>query len=123
MKKLITKTPFTQLCVWEGTVVGSDKIKEFENWMFQEFKSRVKYSEEVKTKPDMDDSGYPVKETGNRNDLFFYCHSKDLPKFAVPRLSVGIRWWEDVLGNGGARLYSDDILKKYNPKMKSWGNN
>lgn len=52
-----------------------------------------------------------------KNNYFLvYFNYEDLSKFAVPRLSVGIRWWEDVLGNGGARLYSDDILKKYNPK-------
>ena len=114
------KNPFTQLCVWEGTVVGPNKIKEFEDWILGEFKTRIKYSEEIKTKPDMDDNNNPVPKTGERNDLFFYCHYEDLSKFAVPRLSVGIRWWEDVLGNGNGKLYPDKILEKYSPK---WNKN
>ena len=38
-------------------------------------------------------------------------------KFAVKRLSMGIRWWEDVLGNGNGKLYSSEILEKYS---KTW---
>jgi hypothetical protein len=37
-------------------------------------------------------------------------------KFAVPRLQIGIRWWEDVLGNGGGELYPEFVLAKY-PKI------
>ena len=40
-------------------------------------------------------------------------HSADIGKFAVPRLKAGIRWWEDVLANGGGPLYGEEILKKY----------
>jgi hypothetical protein len=30
---------------------------------------------------------------------------------------MGVRWWEDVLGNGNGKLYPTEILKKYN---KTW---
>jgi len=38
-------------------------------------------------------------------------------KFAVPRLQMGIRWWEDVLGNGNGELYPETCLAKY---PKTW---
>jgi hypothetical protein len=38
-------------------------------------------------------------------------------KFAIPRLNMGIRWYEDVLGNGGDKLYPTEILEKYE---KTW---
>ena len=41
----------------------------------------------------------------------------DIGKFAVPRLQMGIRWWEDVLGNGASNLYTEEFLEKY---KKSW---
>jgi hypothetical protein len=30
---------------------------------------------------------------------------------------VGIKWWEDVLGNGNGVLYSQEVLEKY---PKTW---
>lgn len=95
---------FTQLCVWPGTVVGKDQTKEFEKFMKKEFKSRVKYETEVVLK-------------NGRNDLLFYIHTDDINKFAVPRLSYGIRWWEDVLGNGNGKDYPKTILSQY---PKTW---
>ena len=44
-------------------------------------------------------------------------YNKDIGKFAVKRLSMGIRWWEDVLGNGNGKLYPSEILEKY---PKTW---
>jgi hypothetical protein len=113
---------FNQLCVWPGVVLedenGSLPHSEFESWMANQFNGvRIKMIEEVKTLPNYDCDGNPVPETGNRNDLFFYVHDEDLTKFAVPRLQAGIRWWEDVLGNGGGRLYEKSILEKY---PKTW---
>jgi hypothetical protein len=32
-------------------------------------------------------------------------------------LLVGIKWWEDVLGNGNGVLYPENILEKYE---KTW---
>ena len=95
---------FEQLCVWPATIVGKDQIKEFEKFMKKEFKSRVKYETEVVLK-------------NGRNDLLFYIHTDDINKFAVPRLSYGIRWWEDVLGNGNGKDYPGTILNQY---PKTW---
>ena len=103
---------FNQLCVWEGTVVGADEVENFENWLQSEFGVRGKYSEEVLTLPTEGEPG-----TGGRNDLLFRVHDEDVMKFAVPRLMVGIKWWEDVLGNGNGVLYTEEILNKY---PKTW---
>jgi len=96
-----------QLCVWPGTLVG-DKIKKFESFMLEHFGTRVKYAEEVKTLPG--DGG-----EGGRNDLFFYVYKDDVGKFAIPRLQVGIRWWEDVLNNMRDQIYPQEIIDKYKP--------
>ena len=106
------KKEFNQLCVWPGTVVGdSKKVQEdFVKFFKDELGVTVKYETEVKTLAD--ETG-----PGGRNDLFFYIADDDVMKFAIPRLQMGIRWYEDVLGNGGDKLYPTEILEKYE---KTW---
>jgi hypothetical protein len=105
---------FNQLCVWQGVVLDGFTIQEFETWMLERFSARIKYVNEVKTLPDLDNLGNPVPDTGGRNDVFFYVHDEDIPKFALARLQAGIRWWEDVVGyNNNSYLYPKDILDKY----------
>ena len=95
---------YKQLCVWPGTVVGEEKIKDFESFMKEEFDVRIKYEAEIKTNPT------PGEEvSGGRNDLFFYVHNDDLSKFAIPRLKAGIRWWEDIFFNDQGYLYPLDF--------------
>ena len=107
---------FSQVCVWPGTVVGNEKEqKEFEAIMKKQFGVRVQYLEEIKTAPDFQ-NGCPVKDTGNRSDLFFAVHNEDVGKFAIPRLQVGIRWIEDVLANEGKTSLYPKSVKKY----KTW---
>ena len=101
---------WNQVCVWPGIVVGSDRVGEFVSGMQEMFGARVKYIEEVKTNPD---PGVP--ETGGRNDLLFYIHDDDIAKFAIPRLTAGIRWLEDVHGNGDVHLYPDRIWE-----LRTW---
>ena len=109
------ESQFNQLCVWPGTVVGdSKKVQEdFVKFFKDELGVTVKYETEVKTLPDTPE----CTETGGRNDLFFYIADDDIMKFAVPRLQMGIRWYEDVLGNGGGELYPTEVLEKYE---KTW---
>ena len=107
------KGKFNQLCVWPGTVVGKDEITALEAFFKDEMGVTIKYETEVKTLPDTPE----CTETGGRNDLFFYIADDDIMKFAVPRLSMGIRWYEDVLGNGGGKLYPTEVLEKYE---KTW---
>ena len=102
---------FTQLCVWPGTVLGDATPEQFEQY-FQEQGFKVKFSEEVETLPDVKD-GKVVEGTGGRHDVFFYIADADVLRFAIPRLMMGIRWWEDVIGNGGGVIYPQRVLDKY----------
>ena len=108
------KADFVQVCVWPGTLCGPDKVHEFEEYMAGEegFSVRVQYLEEVKTYPDIK-NGKIVHGTGGRNDLMFAVHKDDVGKFAVPRLMAGIRWIEDVYGNGGGNLYPEYVRGYY----------
>lgn len=98
---------FKQVCIWPATIVGAERIADFVDFMKDEMDVRVQYLEEIKTNPDKDSDGDPVMNTGGRNDVFFAVHEEDVGKFAVPRLSMGIRWVEDALSptNKSAHLY------------------
>ena len=113
-KKVVDKEndEFNQLCVMEGTLFPEGGVKEFHQFFKDEFGVRVKFENQVKTLPDMKD-GEPIPETGGRNDLFFYIHDDDIGNFAVPRLGMGVKWWEDVLLNGNGKLYDQDVLDAY----------
>lgn len=102
---------FTQLCVWPATVMGESTPEDFEKY-FKEQGFAVKFAEEVITLPDVKD-GRVVEGTGGRRDVFFYIADEDVLRFAIPRLMMGIRWWEDVIGNGGGNIYPKSILNKY----------
>lgn len=109
----LAKEGYEQVCIWPGTLVVDleketlPQIANFENWVQEQFGVRAKYLEEVKTNPD--ETG-----PGDRNDLFFVVHKDDIGKFAIPRLQIGIRWYEDVVSyNGHSKLYSQEILDKY----------
>lgn len=105
---------YEQIVVWPATIVGEENVKDFEKFIKDELGCRAKYITEVKTNPDQNEDGSPVKDTGGRNDVLFYIHKDDVGKFAVPRFQFGMRWWEDVIKyNDGAYLYSEEILEKY----------
>jgi hypothetical protein len=111
-----TNTNFCQVCVWPGTIVKNDDIAEFESAMNMIFGIRVKFLECIYTYPDFV-NGEPVPDTGGRCDTFFSIHNDDISKFFVTqRIQNGIRWIEDVYGNGNGYLYPDRI-KEY----MTWG--
>ena len=107
---------YTQLCVWPGTVLGENEESDLEQWILDEFGTRIKYHTQVETNPDRDKNGDIVPDTGGRNDLFFYVHNDDIDKFAVKRLQIGIRWWEDVIVyNNNSHLYSAEFIEQHPP--------
>ncbi len=114
MENVERYTNYTQVCVWEGTTVGRDEVEraEFERWFFERFNTKIQYLEEIKTNPDLK-NGESVKGTGNRNDVFFAVHREDVGKFSVPRLTMKIRWIEDVLAkcNYHQKIYPERIFK------------
>ena len=105
---------YNQLCVLQGCLMPEGGAKELESFFKDEMGVTVKFETEVKTLPDPGDLGM---KTGVRNDIFFYIADDDIMKFAVPRLQMGIRWWEDILGNGNGKLYPTEVLEKYE---KTW---
>lgn len=106
---------YTQLCVWPSTQLGDSTSTEFEQFFLEEMNTRIKYYTEVQTQPDLDENGKPIAETGGRNDIFFHVHSEDVAAFSVPRLKMGILWWEDVVGyNDNGHLYTEEF-KTVNP--------
>lgn len=113
-KNVVQRPDFSQVCVWPAVLVGSDSIEEFETFMQTEFDARIQYLEEIKTAPDTL-NGFPIEDTGGRNDVLFAIHTEDVPKFAIKRLPYGIRWIEDVYGNGGGDLYPARIAN-----YKTW---
>ena len=104
---------FTQVCVWPGTIIKEDEIKDFEKWMLSKLKTRVQYLETIETLPNSKND----TETGGRHDVFFAVHEEDINKFAVPRLSLGIRWIEDVLSKTN---YKNKIYPKRIKEYQSW---
>lgn len=116
---------YSQLCVWPGTrinesedtAITQEDIDFFEKFMLNELNARVKYHTTVSTLPDLDEvTGNPVPDTGGRSDLFFYVHTEDVERFALPRLKMGIRWWEDVIVyNNNSHLYTKEFLEQHPP--------
>ena len=111
-----TKSKFNQVCVWGSTIVGKEKVKQFEDFMKSEYEIRVKYLEEIKTLPDMK-NGIPVNSTAGRNDVLFAIHRDDIKTFAGKRFSMEppVRWIEDVRGNekrrNGDSVYPESVRK------------
>lgn len=111
MKNVTKQENFNQVCVWQGTIIGEDRVSEFTEWCKDTFDVRVQYLEEYKTLPDVNDFGNPVEGTGGRNDVIFAIHDEDVNKFVVSRFEYGIRWIEDVISNN-PDIY-DKRIKKY----------
>lgn len=76
-------------------------VEDFVKFFEAQFGTRIIYLEEVVTGPG---SGGP----GGRNDVLFAVHDEDVMKFAVPRLTMGIRWIEDAL-NGDSSIYPERL--------------
>lgn len=100
-----------QKVIWEGTIVGADKIADFESWLASEgFKCA--YLEEYETLPDSDDP----ENTGGRNDVMFEVDAEDVDRFAMWRMGYGMRWWEDVVRNQKANrnvIIPDEVLERH----------
>ena len=90
MNNNITEPKFEQVCIWPFTLCPSEDAASFEAFIADKFGCRAKYIGENKV-------------SDKQTDLLFYIASEDIGKFAVPRLSIGIRWLEDVIDNEVAR--------------------
>ena len=107
---------YNQLCVMPGVTLGDESPIQFENHFFKGVLGkpfRIKYERAVTTLPDKDEDGEYLLDTGGRPDLLFFVHDEDIDSFSIPRLSLGIRWWEDFLNNGGDQIYPKAIINMY----------
>ncbi len=102
-------TKYSQVCIWPAVVVKPKEVPAVVKFFKDDYGVRMKFLETVVTLAGQGGEG-------GRSDIFLAIHEDDIPKFAVPRLTIGIRWWEDVLSNGGGEIYPSDILKKYPKK-------
>jgi len=100
--------PYDQLVIWSGTTLGNNEPEEFEAF-FADEGFRIKYAEEFRTLPDEGKE----EVTGDRNEILFYVHWEDVPKFSMWRFQHGMRWWEDYLDNGHHKIVPVEILDKY----------
>jgi hypothetical protein len=91
---------YEQVCVWPGTYIeGEDEIEEFEKFFLNDVGVDVKYIEQINTFPDKDKDGNDIEGTGNRTDILFYIHNKDIPKFSLIKFQFEILWLEDLVDN------------------------
>ena len=118
MKNVDKGENFSQVCVWPGIIITDNQIENLENYYSKEG-FRVQFLESIQTKPDRDESGIAVPETGDRTDAFFAVHNDDVMKFSVPRLGMGIRWIEDVLDNE-ARETEHSIYPERVAEYRTW---
>lgn len=94
--------PFTQVVVWPHTLLGEGNTEaDFQKFITENFDARIKLIGEHRI-------------SGDRTDLLFFIHSEDIPKFAVARLSWGMRWLEDVMANDGSYRPPLDIAPTWN---------
>lgn len=84
--------------VWHGCVVTEDEIPELEKYMTEKLGSPTTYLTTKITNPDKDDDGNDVPDTGDRHDVIIL--AADTSKVIMTKLQMGLRWYEDVLGNG-----------------------
>ena len=104
---------YSILCAWPATTVGADekeKVIEFFNEQFELTHPIIPVGVVI-TDPDRV-NGKKVEGTGGRHDFMFFVHDADIPRFAVPRLMMGIRWWEDVVGDKSHKIYPKEFLKE-----------
>ena len=88
------------LAVWPSMVAQTDDADAIQEYFSNMgCKNPVKIIGCVQTLPDYGDRHLDEPLTGGRVDLCFYFHNEDIYRVAVRRLTVGIRWWEDVVGN------------------------
>ena len=111
---------YAQVCVLHGVEIPPEHSKNylqfFEDFFKDMFGVRVQYLETIRTKPDFDEEGTPIPETGGRPDIFFAIHDDDVPSFSVHRFKLAgftPRWVEDVLSpaNGNRHLYPKRVLQ------------
>lgn len=112
--------PYSQAVSWPGTTCEADQGDEFAKFIAEEFNgARAKFIGCFLTKPDIDQFGENIPDTGGRSDLCFYIHEDDVNKFAVARFRFGMRWIDDVIANENHRSRGTIYSPEFHA-LKSW---
>lgn len=98
----MSESKFVQVVVWPHTLIEGD-FDGFTKFMADEFNARVSDICEHKISDD-------------RTDAVFRIHSDDIGHFAVPRLSWGMRWLEDVMANDASYRPPQGYTPTWNEK-------
>jgi hypothetical protein len=102
IEKIKESRPYSQVCVWAGTTVSDNEIKDFEKFFKDEYKIRVKFIEVW------------FKKSTDVAYCLFKIHEDDVSGFATKRFSIGIRWIEDVIDN------DKSLFPKRIKDMRTW---
>lgn len=81
--------------VMQGCILKEEEIPEFEKYFTEKLGSEIKY---ITTKITNPDDGNDIPDTGGRHDVIMI--PKETSKVIITRMQCGLRWYEDVLGNG-----------------------
>lgn len=105
------------LCIWPGTIVEDGDEEDLQRVLQQQLGNEhpVKIVGTVFTLPT---PGEP--DTGGRADFCFYFHNSDIPRVAVGRLVMGIRWWQDIFFNKSQAIYPNDFIAAYPCEVEEW---
>ena len=100
---------YSQLMVWEGTLIDESEYADFQEFIASEIGSKnpVKIIGTVKT---LRGYGGP----GGRSDMFFIVHNDDINRFAIGKMKIRLRWYEDVLDNT-PDIYPKSFTTSYPP--------
>jgi hypothetical protein len=106
MKNVTIDDKFDQVIVWPGTILKEEEINDFKQFLKREAGLECQYLEQIKTLPD--ENG-----PGGRNDLFFAVNAKEIQTFAILKMSMGMRYIEDIYSNinnrEGYNIYPERI--------------
>lgn len=105
---------YDQLVVAPGLAYEDEyDKKDFLNIFKKHGFKRPKIVGVIETLPSKDENGNVIPGTGGRKDFFFFINNKDINKFAVWRMSYGMRWWEDVFYNNEQDIYPEEFRQQY----------
>lgn len=87
------------LCVWEGCLVDLDQYEDFKEFLEGESSTPISVNCLSQFESNM------VNPNGSNRQDFFFEIDGDLAGIVIPRLSIGFRWFEDVVNDNPDLAY------------------
>ena len=104
------------LTLWPACVVENGQAEKVHEMFKIDFGIEPVIVGCVITLPDPEHRDMEEPPTGGRCDFFFWVKPEHIGKFAIKRLMTGMKWWEDVYGNGQEDIYPQEFLDAYPPQ-------